>query len=127
MNKKKQIKLEKEKKAKKKKLRDISIGVVGSIIGILALFQIWMIFTFMNAHSGHSQIVLGKNVVTSEVCNEWFNLTTEEQNQLEHFTYAYYEGVTEKHAPIPKDIVIDVCNKWKKVKEEIDSEEKQNE
>jgi flagellar basal body-associated protein FliL len=115
---KKERKLKLENQKKKKARKDNTILFVGILVFVFALFQIAMITYYYVNSNGHNQIVLNHRVVTTEVCKQWFNYTTEYQQALTKFEF--YDGFL-THL-VPKDIVIEVCDKWKAAKEEIDKE-----
>lgn len=89
--------------------------IIGIIIFIFAVIQSILLILYLNSDaSGKSQIILNGETITTEVCTEWFNYTSQ-QTTLPQHTFNYYEH------PIPIDVVVEVCDKWKKVKEEIDN------
>lgn len=113
---KKERKLKLEKDKRKKERKDNTILFVGILVFVLALFQIAMITYYYVNSNGHNQIVLNDRVVTTEVCTQWFNYTPKYQEALTKFEF--HDGFLTH--PVPKDIVIEVCDKWKAAKEEID-------
>jgi len=120
---KKESKIAREQQKIKKKRKDKWVLVSGIIIFTFAIFQaIILIIYFADHDAGHNKIILGNKVVTSEVCEQWFNyLKVKPSNVIPSQTF-YYNDTFSKH-PIPKDVVVEVCNKWKKIKEEIDANE----
>ena len=119
MRSKKQIKLDrvaKQQKAKRKQIRNLILGV---LIFCFAVFQavLVLINVFSPEDPGHHQIIISGKTMTTEVCTQWFSYSGEYQKELEDFIYV--DGF--KEIPVPKDIVIEVCSKWKIIKEEIDS------
>lgn len=114
MKSKKEIKQQKELKERMQRKKDKAILFVGILIFFLAMVQFTMIiFYYVNA-SGHNQIMMGDKVITTEVCTEWFKLSPKYQAELDDFYY--------KEQPIPTNIVEKVCDRWKKVKDKVDSQ-----
>lgn len=122
--KKKEIRIAIEEKKKRSKRKDKFVLVSGIIIFTFAVFQAIILMFYFSSHeqTGHNSIILGEKVVTTEVCTQWFNyLETKPRNEIPGQTF-YYDDKLKKHA-IPKNIVIEVCNKWKVIKDEVDANE----
>lgn len=116
-SKKAEIKAKKLKAQKKEK----SILLIGIIVFCLAMSQVLLIgFYYFGGNRNHNQIIIEDNVLTTEICTEWFNYTSTLHNEVPGMYYNYSFNFQEY--PIPTDVVIEVCDKWKKIKDRIDSE-----
>lgn len=121
MRTKKQIKIDKEYERKRKNNKSKLLFIVSSLIFIFAIGQAIMLFIQMNTEPGHNKIILGDRVVTTEVCTKWFNSSMEYPDiEVIDNEFMFMFKYELQIIPIPTDVVVEVCNKWKTIKEEID-------
>jgi len=124
--KKKEIKKARAEAKRKKQLKNKVLLIVGAMFFIFAIFQAIIVAAWFFTHdTGHNKIMLGDKVVTSEVCEQWFSYLGNTSNNKTDLVSFYYEepfvGNISINHPIPMYIVIDVCEKWKKIKAEVDN------
>ena len=102
-----------EKKKLKQKKKDKGILIIGIVLVTLAMIQLLMFVIYFVEIKGNNQIIYNDQVVTTEVCTLWFN-NSNSQSTTENRPFYY------KSQPIPYEVVNDVCNKWKKIKDDLD-------
>lgn len=107
-----------EEKKKKIARKDKSILIIGVLIFIMALFQLFLVgYYLLNSSGGYNQIVIHGDTITTEVCEMWFN-SSMQYSAVDPNTPIFYNHNGNQVA-IPMDVVAEVCDKWKEVQKEI--------